>query len=242
MKNQKSVSVIIPAFNEEASIALVLKAIPEWVDQVIVADNGSQDRTAEIAQSFGARVVSAPERGYGSACLAGISVLEHADVVVFLDADFSDYPREEMHLLVDPVVKGEADLTLGARVSGLRQPRALTLQQRFGNWLACAIIFHLWKVSFKDLGPFRAIGFSALKALNMADRNYGWTVEMQIKAIQNRLRIQEIPVRYRPRIGLSKVSGTIKGIFGAGTKILYTIFKLFLMEKLKNNQLTVSGT
>src|SRR3990170_3081304 len=210
MKNQKSISVIIPALNEEASIALVLKAIPEWVDQVIVVDNGSHDRTAEIAQSCGATVVYASERGYGSACLAGIAALTQADVVVFLDADFSDYP-EEMYLLADPVINGEADLILGARVCGLRQGRgALTVQQRFGNRLACYLIFYLWKVSLKDLGPFRAIGFSALKALNMADRNYGWTVEMQIKAIQQRLRIQEIPVHYRPRIGYSKVSGTIR--------------------------------
>lgn len=232
MKNHKKVSVIIPALNEEASIALVLTAIPHWVDQVIVADNGSLDRTAEIARHHGARVVFAPKRGYGSACLAGIAALDRdVDIVVFLDADYSDYP-DEMDILVNPAAHNDADMVLGARVSALRKPGALTPQQYLGNRLACWLISIFWKVSFKDLGPFRAIRFSSLKGLNMEDQNYGWTVEMQIKAIQNKLIIKEVPVKYRVRIGKSKVSGTVRGVLGAGTKILYTIFKLFLREKL----------
>ena len=228
--------MIIPALNEELSIARVLRAIPRWVDKIIVADNGSHDRTAEIAQNNGAHVVLAPKRGYGSACLAGIATLDrNVDVVVFLDGDYSDYP-EEMDLLVVPIVQNEADMVLGARVSALHQPGALTPQQYLGNLLACWLISHFWNVSFKDLGPFRAIRFSSLQSLNMSDQNYGWTVEMQIKAIQKSLRIKEIPVKYRARIGQSKVSGTVRGVLGAGTKIIYTIFKLFVKEKLERRR------
>ena len=228
--------MIIPALNEELSIARVLRAIPRWVDKIIVADNGSHDRTAEIAQNNGAHVVLAPKRGYGSACLAGIATLDrNVDVVVFLDGDYSDYP-EEMDLLVVPIVQDEADVVLGARVSALRKPGALTPQQYFGNLLACWLISLFWNVSFKDLGPFRAIRFSSLQSLNMSDQNYGWTVEMQIKAIQKSLRIKEIPVKYRARIGQSKVSGTVRGVLGAGTKIIYTIFKLFVKEKLERRR------
>lgn len=234
MRNNKKVSVIIPALNEEASIAMVLMAIPRWVDQVIVADNGSNDKTAETARYNGAKVVFAPKRGYGSACLAGIAALERdIDIVVFLDADYSDYP-EEMGILVDPISHNTADMVLGARVSALSMPGAMTPQQYFGNRLACWLISIIWKVSFKDLGPFRAIRLSSLQSLNMADQNYGWTVEMQIKSIQHKLRVTEIPVKYRVRIGKSKVSGTVRGVLGAGTKILYTIFKLLLMEKNVN--------
>ena len=228
--------MIIPALNEELSIARVLRAIPRWVDKIIVADNGSHDRTAEIAQNNGAHVVLAPKRGYGSACLAGIATLDrNVDVVVFLDGDYSDYP-EEMDLLVVPIVQDEADVVLGARVSALRKPGALTPQQYFGNLLACWLISLFWNVSFKDLGPFRAIRFSSLQSLNMSDQNYGWTVEMQIKAIQKNLRIKEIQVRYRARIGQSKVSGTVRGVLGAGTKIIYNIFKLFVKEKLERRR------
>ncbi len=217
------VSVIIPALNEERSIGAVITAIPEWVDEIIVADNGSTDRTAEIARMLGARVVTVAKRGYGSACLAGISALRKSDVVVFLDGDFSDHP-EEMRLLVDPIISGDADLVAGSRVLGEREPRSLTPQARFGNWLACNLIRLFWGARYTDLGPFRAIRDSTLRQLRMRDPDYGWMVEMQIKATRAGCRVVEVPVRYRRRIGRSKISGTIKGVIGAGTKILLTIF------------------
>ncbi len=220
-------SVIIPALNEERSIGAVITAIPEWVDEIIVADNGSTDRTAEIACMFGARVAPATRRGYGSACLAGIAALCDSDVVVFLDGDFSDYP-EKMHVLVDPIISGDADLVAGSRVLGEREPGSLTLQARFGNWLACNLIRLFWGARYTDLGPFRAIRASTLRRLRMRDPDYGWMVEMQIKATRAGCRVEEVPVRYRQRIGRSKISGTIKGVIGAGTKILLTIFRFAL--------------
>jgi len=230
MRSQATVAVIIPALNEEEAIGKVLAAIPNWVDDVVVVDNGSTDRTAEVACECGARVVSEPRRGYGSACLAGIAALDEPDVVVFLDGDFSDHP-EEMPSLVAPILDGEADLVIGSRVLGQHEPGALTPQARFGNRLACTLIRLLWKVSYTDLGPFRAIRHSTLKRLDMRDRSYGWTVEMQIKAAQEGLRVREVPVSYRRRIGRSKVSGTVKGVLGAGTKILSTIFLAALSRR-----------
>lgn len=227
MRRKAIVAVIIPAFNEEVSIGKVLSAIPPWVDDVIVVDNGSTDRTPEIARENGARVVSEPKRGYGSACLAGIVALEHPDVVIFLDADFSDYP-EEMRLLVDPIAENEVDMVIGSRVLGRHEAGALTLQARFGNWLACLLMRLLWQISYTDLGPFRAVRYSTLRKLNMSDPNYGWTVEMQIKAAREGIRVREVPVSYRRRIGKSKISGTVRGVLGAGTKILYTIFRAAL--------------
>jgi glycosyltransferase involved in cell wall biosynthesis len=232
MRGEDHVAVIIPALNEEAAIGQVLAAVPAWVDEVVVVDNGSTDATPEVAREMGARVVREPQRGYGAACLAGIEALNRTDLVVFLDGDFSDHP-EEMDRLVDPLVAHRADLVIGSRVLGHRQPGALTPQARFGNWLACLLIRLLWQVTYTDLGPFRAIRFSDLQSLHMADRNYGWTVEMQIKAAAAGLRVLEVPVSYRRRVGQSKISGTIRGIIGAGTKILATIGKEACRAKLR---------
>ena len=231
MRGDARLAVIIPALNEAAAIGRVLAAIPEWVDEVLVVDNGSTDATATVARKQGARVIWEPQRGYGAACLAGIKALTTPDIVVFLDGDYSDHP-EEMDRLVDPLVRNNADLVIGSRVMGQRQPGALTPQARFGNWLACLLIRLIWQVRYSDLGPFRAIGFPALQLLNMQDRDYGWTVEMQIKAAARRLRILEVPVSYRPRVGQSKISGTLRGVLGAGTKILATIGK----EALRSRQ------
>ena len=222
MRLGQRIGVVIPALDEERAIGRVIADIPDWVDQIVVADNGSRDATADVAEAAGARVVREPERGYGAACQKGIAALSAVDVVVFLDGDYSDHP-EEMAALVDPIVSGTADLVIGSRVTGQRARGALTPQQRFGNWLACRLIAALWRVRYTDLGPFRAIAAPALSALAMTDRNYGWTVEMQIKGAQKKLRILEVPVSYRPRIGVSKVSGTIKGTVLAGITILRVI-------------------
>ncbi|MFH0822181.1 MAG: TIGR04283 family arsenosugar biosynthesis glycosyltransferase [Pseudomonadota bacterium] len=222
MRNGSRVAVIIPALNEEKSIGKVIAAIPRWVDDVVVVDNGSTDGTAGVAAEHGARVVNEQRRGYGSACLTGINHLKDPDVVVFMDGDFSDHP-EEADLLVDPIVAGSADMVIGSRVTGNREAGALTPQAVFGNRLSCGLIALLWKTRFTDLGPFRAIRFIALQRLGMRDPDYGWTVEMQIKAAKQGLRCLEVPVSYRQRIGKSKISGTIRGVLGAGTKILYTI-------------------
>ncbi len=213
------IGVVIPAFDEERAIAHVIAEIPEWVDEVVVADNGSCDRTAEIAERAGARVVQERERGYGAACQAGIGALRTADIVVFLDGDRSDYPGE-MVSLVNPIAEGRADLVIGSRVRGRPERGALTPQQRFGNWLACRLIRRLWGAAYTDLGPFRAVRCGTLQALDMTDRKYGWTVEMQIKAAKTSVRTLEMPVRYRPRIGASKISGTLRGSIGAGIGIL----------------------
>lgn len=223
MREDIPIAVVIPALNEEEAIGKVIAAVPSWVDDIIVVDNGSTDGTVEVARAHGARTVSEPERGYGSACLTGIAALQNPGVVVFLDGDFSDRP-EEMPALVDPILRREADIVIGSRVLGQREPGALTPQARFGNWLACHLIRVIWKVGYTDLGPFRAVRFSALRQLGMRDRGYGWTVEMQIKAAKQHLRVLEVPVSYRCRIGKSKISGTVKGVLGAGTKILATIF------------------
>lgn len=229
MRNGANIAVIIPALNEEPSIGQVIDAIPDWVDDIIVADNGSTDKTAEIARAHGARVVWEPQRGYGAACLAGLAALNDPDVVVFLDGDFSDHP-DEMPLLVDPITRGEADLAIGSRVLGRREAGALTPQARFGNWLACTLIRFFWNVRYTDLGPFRAVRYSTLKSFGMCDRDYGWSVEMQIKAARDGRRVLDVPVSYRRRIGKSKVAGTVRGVIGAGWKILYTIFRAALLR------------
>jgi glycosyltransferase involved in cell wall biosynthesis len=225
MRDNVRINVIIPALDEEQSIGQVLDAIPDWVDEAIVVDNGSTDRTAAMAAEHGARVLSEPRRGYGVACLTAIAALDpRTDVVVFLDGDFSDHP-EEMDRLVDPIIAGEVDLVIGSRVLGQREPGALSPQARFGNWLSCTLMRVIWRHRYTDLGPFRAIGHPALLRLKMQDMDYGWTVEMQLKALRQGLRVLDVPVSYRRRlVGQSKVSGTLRGVVGAGTKILWTIF------------------
>ena len=225
-----SVIVVIPALNEEESLPLVLRDLPQ-VGWTIVVDNGSTDRTAAVARAKGAHMVSEPRRGYGSACLRGLAEIESLvssdnlpRVVVFLDADYSDHP-ELLPKLVRPILAGEADFVLGSRLLGVREPGAMPAQSLFGNRLACFLMRILFGARYTDLGPFRAIDYAALKQLRMIDTNYGWTVEMQIKAARSRLRMVEIPVPYRCRIGQSKISGTILGSIKAGWKILFLIAK-----------------
>ncbi len=222
------IAVIIPVLNEEATLPLVLAAIPaQVVEEVVVIDNGSTDRSIEVARACGATVLSEPQRGYGAACLTGIAYLQTKtpDIVVFLDGDYSDHP-EEIPRLVQPILTQGYDLVIGSRTKGQAEPGALLPQARFGNALATRLIRWIYGFSYSDLGPFRAIRFPALLRLGMVDRNYGWTVEMQIKAIQRGLSITEAPVRYRKRAGgASKVTGTLKGTILAGYKILWTVFR-----------------
>ncbi len=222
MISENHISVIIPALNEELSIAAVIGALPAWVDQIVVVDNGSTDDTRWIASGLGVHVVPEPIRGYGRACLTGIAALDQTDVVVFLDADFSDDPTE-IDRIVDAVVHDTADLVIGVRIPVDNAPAALTPFQRYGNSVACHLITWIWGHRYHDLGPFRAIRFSSLANLGMTDKDYGWTIEMQIKAIVSDLRIAEVEVRYRERIGQSKISGTIAGTMGAACKIMATI-------------------
>ena len=222
------ISIIIPAFNEESSIGLVLDALPqEIIHEIIVVNNNSTDDTARVATEHGARVVDEPQRGYGSACLRGMSELDAPDIVVFLDGDFSDFP-EEIVELVNPIEKGKSDFVLGSRMILPESRMALLPQARYGNRLAVFLIKLFFNYSFTDLGPFRAIRYSSLMDIGMQDTDFGWTVEMQVKAVKNGLRIQEVPVKYRERIGVSKITGTVSGTFKAGTKIIYTIFKYLL--------------
>ena len=224
-----SILVIIPAFNEENSVGNVVRDIPaELVDEVVVVNNNSNDQTAVEAARAGATVLDEPIQGYGRACLRGIAYARNRqqkpDVVVFLDADYSDYPGE-MSALVAPILSNEVDMVIGSRALGNRQRGSMTPQQVFGNWLATTLLRWLYGVRYTDLGPFRAIRFESLLAMNMQDKTYGWTVEMQLKAAKQGLRIAEIPVSYRKRIGFSKISGTVKGTVLAGYKIITTIFK-----------------
>lgn len=219
------ISVVIPALNEEESIGRVLEDLPAEVSEVIVVDNGSTDATAARARDAGARVIDEPRRGYGSACLAGIAALDEAcEVVVFLDADYSDHP-EELGAVVAPIREGRADLVIGSRLLGDAEPGALLPQARFGNRLACFLMRVLFGHRYTDLGPFRAITREALRRIGMVDTNFGWTVEMQIKALIHRLRVTEVPVSYRQRTGVSKITGTVSGTVRAGYKILWTIFR-----------------
>ncbi len=222
------IAVVMPALNEERSIARVLGDLPEsWVDRVVVVDNGSTDRTAEIARSLGAEVVAERRRGYGSACLRGLAELAESaggppEIVVFLDADYSDHP-DELPTLVEPILREGYDMVLGSRLAGSRERGAMPPQSVWGNRLACFLMRHLLGAHYSDLGPFRAIRWSALERIGMCDRDYGWTIEMQIKAVRHGLRYREVPVSYRRRIGTSKISGTIRGTIRAGSKILLTI-------------------
>ena len=224
------IDVIIPVYNEADSIGKVLNEIPKHlVRNVIVCDNGSNDGTGEIAGLAGAIVVSQPVRGYGNACLKGMEYVASQSVIpiilVFLDGDYSDYP-EEMTLLLHPIIAGNADLVIGSRALGQMESGAMMPQQIFGNWLALSLIRMIYKYHFTDLGPFRAIKYDSLLKMEMEDKTFGWTVEMQVKAAKMKLITEEVPVRYRKRIGKSKVSGTIRGTILAGHKILWTIFKL----------------
>ena len=218
-----TVAVIIPVLNEAEALPKVLAGIPSWVAHVVVADNGSSDGSGDIACGLGAIVVVEPRRGYGSACLKAIAALPpEVETVVFMDGDASD-DGGAMAELVGPIARGEADMVLGSRTMGERERGSLTPQQMFGNALACTLIRMVWGVRFSDLGPFRAISRRALERLQMADPDYGWTVEMQVRAAKAGLRCKEVPAHYRRRIGTSKVSGTIRGVICAGTKILYVI-------------------
>jgi glycosyltransferase involved in cell wall biosynthesis len=222
------IKVIIPAYNEEDSVAKVIRDIPSLVDEVIVVNNGSNDQTGAYAKEAGATVIDEPRKGYGYACLAGMDHIASCsilpDIVVFLDGDYSDYP-EELTKLIDPIQNRDMDMVIGARVSKLREPHSMTPQQVFGNWLATTLMRLFFGANFTDLGPFRAIQYDKLVALEMEDKTYGWTVEMQLKAIKKKYNYTEVPVNYRNRIGVSKVSGTVKGSILAGVKILTWIFK-----------------
>lgn len=222
------VNVIIPAYNEAESIAKVIEAIPKNIEEIIVVSNRSTDQTEKVAQRAGATVLSEPRMGYGYACLTGINYLKNKrlkpDIVVFLDGDFSDYP-DEMPKLISPIIQEQYDFVIGARKKELRESGSMTFPQIFGNWLATFLMQKMYKATFTDLGPFRAITYQKLLVLKMQDKTYGWTVEMQLKAIKHQLKYTEVPVKYRNRIGVSKVSGTLKGAFMAGVKILGWIFK-----------------
>lgn len=222
------IKVIIPAFNEEESIPKVIAEIPTSVSETIVVNNNSTDDTAKNAQEAGATVVDEPRPGYGYACLAGMHYIEEQskqpDIIVFLDGDYSDYP-EELDKIVAPILNENMDFVIGARTKKLREEGSMTFPQIFGNWLATFLMKLFFGANFTDLGPFRAIKYEKLKELQMQDKTYGWTVEMQLKAIRKKLKYKEVPVRYKRRIGVSKVSGTVKGAIFAGVKILGWIFK-----------------
>lgn len=223
-----NIKVIIPAYNEADSIGHVIKDIPEIVNEVIVVSNNSNDDTEKNAKQAGATVLTEKNKGYGYACLKGMSYLaqqsEKPDIIVFLDGDYSDYP-EELTKIIGPIVKDNLDFVVGARVKSLREKGSMTIPQIFGNWLATTLMTVLFRAKFTDLGPFRAIKYDKLLQLNMNDKTYGWTVEMQLKALRQKLSYIEVPVNYRNRIGVSKVSGTVKGAIFAGVKILGWIFK-----------------
>ena len=222
------IDVIIPAYNEEASIGLGLADITDFGSEVIVVNNNSVDDTEKVAKAAGATVLRDPQRGYGYACLKGMQYIseksEKPDILVFLDGDHSDYP-EQLTELVAPIIEKNTDFVIGARVKRLREPGAMTFPQRFGNWLATSLMTLFFGAKFTDLGPFRAIKYDKLLALEMQDKTYGWTVEMQVKALKRKYSYTEVPMKYRNRIGTSKVSGTVKGAIFAGIKILSWIFK-----------------
>lgn len=224
------IDVIIPAFNEEDSVGKVIRDIPrQVVRNIIVANNNSSDRTSEVAKEAGAIVVDEPKSGYGNACLKGMDYAANQnplpDIIVFLDGDYSDYP-DQLPEVVRPILKEGADMVIGSRATGEMERGAMMPQQIFGNWLATSLIKLIYGYTFTDLGPFRAIRYDKLMAIDMQDKTFGWTVEMQVKAAKMKLNCVEVPVKYRVRIGVSKVSGTIKGTILAGHKILWTIFKL----------------
>jgi len=228
MQENNTIKVIIPAFNEQGSIGKVIRDIPSFVEEVIVVSNGSTDETEKNAEAAGATVLMENRKGYGYACLKGMDYIaqqaEKPTIIVFLDGDYSDYP-EELTKVIAPILEEGLDLVIGARVKELREKGAMTPQQIFGNGLATFLMKLFFGAKFTDLGPFRAIKYDKLLELNMEDKTYGWTVEMQLKAVKRKFIYTEVPVRYRNRIGVSKVSGTVKGTVFAGVKILSWIFK-----------------
>ena len=222
------IKVIIPAFNEEASIGKVISEIPDLVSEIIVVSNNSSDQTEVVAKTAGATVLREPQKGYGYACLKGLEYIASQeikpDIVVFLDGDYSDFPQE-LNQIIEPIIKSNIDLVIGSRVKRWREKGSMTFPQVFGNWLATSLMTLFFNAKFTDLGPFRAIKYEKLLSLQMQDKTYGWTVEMQLKAIKQKLTYIEVPVHYKNRIGTSKVSGTVKGAIFAGVKILGWIFK-----------------
>lgn len=230
MYDRLKIDVIIPAYNEEKSIGSVINDIPsDLVREVIVCNNNSTDNTRDVAIEYGAFVLDENRKGYGSACLKGMDYIAQKDIkpdiVVFLDGDYSDHP-DEMPALIQPILEQDMDMVIGSRALGTLERGAMQPQQIFGNWLATNLIRLLYGYEFTDLGPFRAIKYESLLSLEMADPDFGWTVEMQVKAAKQKMKCKEVPVKYRRRIGVSKVSGTLKGTVLAGHKILWTIFKL----------------
>ncbi len=225
---QPKIIVVIPAYNEANSIALVIKEIPTIVSQTIVVNNASTDATQKVAENAGATVLTESKMGYGHACLRGLTYVAKQeilpDIIVFLDGDYSDYP-EQLTQIVSPIINQDYDMVIGARVKEQREKGSMTPQQVFGNSLACWLMKLLFKANYTDLGPFRAIKYKSLLSLNMQDTTYGWTVEMQLKALRKGLKYKEVSVKYKKRIGVSKVSGTLKGTIFAGVKILSWIFK-----------------
>lgn len=229
MTTSANIAVIIPAYNEENAVGKVVRALPkELLETIVVVNNNSNDQTAVVAQEAGAIVLDEPQQGYGFACLRGIEYLkklaQQPDIVVFIDADYSDHP-EELPQLVAPILERDVAMVIGSRALGPKERGSMTPQQVFGNWLATKLIKWFYGVTFTDLGPFRAIQYDSLVALDMKDQTYGWTVEMQVKAAKQGMKVEEVPVSYRVRVGQSKISGTIKGTILAGYKIITTIFK-----------------
>ncbi len=225
MRANPRIDVVIPALDEERALPLVLRDLPRsLLRRIVVADNGSTDQTACVARRHGAEVVHEAERGYGAACLKALAHIaaDPPDIVVFVDGDYSDHPSE-LTLLIEPIVEGDADLVIGSRARGRRERGALSPQQKIGNVIACSALRIFYGVAYSDLGPFRAVRWETLRELGMVDRNYGWTVEMQIKAARRGVAYREVPVSYRRRVGESKVSGTLRGSVGAGIKILWLL-------------------
>ena len=220
------VSVVIPVFNEEDSLPAVIGDLPQdLLLEIIVVDNASTDQSAAVAANLGCRVVPEPRRGYGQACLTGIAALNpNTDIVIFIDGDHSDH-ADQLPELLKPILEENYEFVIGSRALGQREQGAMTPQAHYGNKLACFLMRLFWGVAYTDLGPFRAITYRALKQIQMTDRDFGWTIEMQIRAVEEGIRTTEIPVNYRRRIGASKISGTVSGTIRAGEKILRTIFK-----------------
>lgn len=223
-----TIKVIIPAYNEQDSVGLVIQDIPSVVQEIIVVSNASTDLTDEVAKKAGATVLRENTPGYGNACLKGLEYVANSsdktDIIVFLDGDYSDYP-EQLTEIIKPIIDEDYDMVIGARDKRFRESGSMTFPQIFGNWLATTLMRLFFKAKFTDLGPFRAMKYSSLLELQMEDKTYGWTVEMQLKVLKKKMKYTEVPVKYRNRIGVSKVSGTVKGAIFAGIKILSWIFK-----------------